>query len=63
MVMFMKPRASASPLPARTGNWTRVVVWGSAAIILIFGLFPDAVISFTKRSAPTVTKEIALRPR
>jgi NADH-quinone oxidoreductase subunit N len=63
MVMFMKPRASAAPLPARTGNWTRVVVWGSAAIILIFGLFPDAVISFTKRSAPTVTKEIALRPR
>jgi NADH-quinone oxidoreductase subunit N len=63
MVMFMKPRASASPLPARTGSWTRVVVWGSAAIILIFGLFPDAIISFTKRSAPTVTKEIALRPR
>jgi NADH-quinone oxidoreductase subunit N len=63
MVMFMKPRASASPIPARTGGWTRAVVWGSAAIILIFGLFPDAVVSFTQRSAPIVTKELAQRPR
>jgi NADH-quinone oxidoreductase subunit N len=63
MVMFMKPRASAAALPARTGGWTRVVVWGSAAIILIFGLFPDAIVSFTQRSAPTVAKDIALRPR
>ncbi|HMF87159.1 MAG TPA: NADH-quinone oxidoreductase subunit N [Gemmatimonadaceae bacterium] len=63
MVMFMKPRASASPIPARTGGWTRAVVWGSAAIILILGLFPDAVVSFTQRSAPTVTKELAQRPR
>jgi NADH-quinone oxidoreductase subunit N len=63
MVMFMKPRASAMLLPARTGNWTRVVVWGSAAIILIFGLFPDAVVSLTQRSAPAVTRETALRSR
>lgn len=63
MVMFMKPRASGSALPARTGGWTRAVVWGSAAIILIFGLFPDAIVSFTQRSAPTVTKEVALRTR
>jgi NADH-quinone oxidoreductase subunit N len=63
MVMFMKPRATASPIPSRTGGWTRAVVWGSAAIILIFGLFPDAVVSFTQRSAPVVTKELAQRPR
>jgi len=63
MVMFMKPRAAAAILPARTGGWTRAVVWGSAAIILIFGLFPDAIVSFTQRSAPAVTRDIALRPR
>jgi NADH-quinone oxidoreductase subunit N len=63
MVMFMKPRATAALLPARTGGWTRVVVWGSAAIILIFGLFPDAIVSFTQRSAPGVTTNMALRPR
>jgi len=39
------------------------VVWASAAIILIFGLFPDAIVSFTQRSAPAVTKAIAQRPR
>jgi len=61
MVMFMKPRASNVPLPARTGGWTRLVVWGSAAVILIFGLFPDAVVSLTQRSAPAVTSERAAR--
>ncbi|MEP6857242.1 MAG: NADH-quinone oxidoreductase subunit N [Gemmatimonadales bacterium] len=64
MVMFMKPRASNAPLIARTGGWTRIVVWGSAAVILIFGLFPDVVVSLTQRSAPAVTKEvIVLRPK
>jgi NADH-quinone oxidoreductase subunit N len=65
MVMFMKPRTSASLLPAHTSGWTRAVVWGSAAIILIFGLFPDAVVSLTQRSAPlpAVAGDVALRPR
>ncbi|MFL5638621.1 MAG: NADH-quinone oxidoreductase subunit N, partial [Gemmatimonadaceae bacterium] len=63
MVMFMKPRPAAALAPERTSGWTRAVVWGSAAIILIFGLFPDAIVSFTQRSAPTVSKEIALRAR
>jgi NADH-quinone oxidoreductase subunit N len=62
MVMFMKPRATSMGAPARVGGWTRAVVWGSAAVILIFGLFPDAIVSLTQRSAP-VTTAIALRPR
>lgn len=63
MVMFMKPRPSAAPVPERASRWTRAVVWGSAAVILIFGLFPDAVVSFTQRSTPAVSKEVALRAR
>jgi NADH-quinone oxidoreductase subunit N len=63
MVMFMKPRAIAAVVPERASGWTRAVVWGSAAVILIFGLFPDAVVSFTQRSTPAVSKEVALRPR
>jgi NADH-quinone oxidoreductase subunit N len=64
MVMFMKPRASNLPLPVRTGGWTRVVVWGSAAVILFFGLFPDVVVSLTQRSAPAVNREvIVLKPQ
>jgi NADH-quinone oxidoreductase subunit N len=63
MVMFMKPRATTAILPARTTGWTGAVVWGTAAIILVFGLFPDALVSVTKRStlgaerkpAPVVT--------
>jgi NADH-quinone oxidoreductase subunit N len=59
MVMFMKPRASTAVLPERTGGWTRAVVWASAAIILIFGLFPDAIVSFTQRSSPSVSTQPA----
>jgi NADH-quinone oxidoreductase subunit N len=63
MVMFMKPRATTAVLPDRASGWTRAVVWGSAAVILIFGLFPDAVVSFTQRSTPVMSKEVALQPR
>jgi NADH-quinone oxidoreductase subunit N len=63
MVMFMKPRASSAVLPERTGGWTRAVIWGSAAVILFFGLFPDALVSLTQRSTPAVSKEVALRSR
>ena len=59
MVMFMKPRATTAVLPERTGGWTRAVVWASAAIILIFGLFPDAIVSFTQRSSPSVSTQPA----
>ena len=63
MVMFMKPRATAAVLPERTGAWTRTVVWASVVIILVFGLFPDAIVSFTQRSAPVVSRDVALQPR
>jgi len=63
MVMFMKPRSSTAALPDRAGGWTNAVVWASAAIILIFGLFPDALVSLTQRSTPAVSKEVALRSR
>ena len=63
MVMFMKPRASSAILPDRPGGWTRAVVWASVFVILVFGLFPDAVVSFTQRSVPVVSREIALQPR
>jgi NADH-quinone oxidoreductase subunit N len=63
MVMFMKPRATAAVLPERTGAWTRTVVWASVVIILAFGLFPDAIVSFTQRSAPVVSRDVALQPR
>ncbi len=63
MVMFMKPRTTAAVLPDRPGGWTRTVVWASVVIILVFGLFPDAIVSFTQRSAPVVSRDIALQPR
>ncbi len=64
MVMFMKPSDPAAPVPARTGGWTRAVVWGSAAIILVFGLFPEALVSFAQRSTLGIQREaVAVRPR
>ncbi|HEY8851831.1 MAG TPA: hypothetical protein VIM36_06590, partial [Gemmatimonadaceae bacterium] len=53
------PRDNTASLPDKTGGWTRAVVWGSAAVILVFGLFPDAIVSFTRRSTPTLTTDAA----
>ena len=61
MVMFMKPRDNGAALPAQTGGWTRTVVWASAAIILVFGLFPEAIVSFTRRSAPVLATDAPVR--
>ncbi|MEO8909351.1 MAG: NADH-quinone oxidoreductase subunit N [Gemmatimonadaceae bacterium] len=63
MVMFMKPRNAGAIVPERAGGFTRIVVWGSAAVILIFGLFPDAIVAFTRRSAPTVTTATDAAPQ
>jgi NADH-quinone oxidoreductase subunit N len=62
MVMFMKPRSSDLALPERTNGWTRAVVWGSAAVILIFGLFPDAIVSFTHRSTLPIPRIVSPAP-
>jgi NADH-quinone oxidoreductase subunit N len=62
MVMFMKPRSSDLALPERTNGWTRAVVWGSAAVILIFGLFPDAIVSFTHRSTLPIPRVVSPAP-
>jgi hypothetical protein len=32
-------------------------VWGSVGVILVFGLFPDAIVSLTRRSTPTLTTD------
>jgi len=63
MVMFMKPRSSTALAPEQSSGWTRAVVWAAAAVILIFGLFPDAIVSFTQRSTPLINREVATRAR
>jgi hypothetical protein len=32
-------------------------VWVAAAVILIFGVFPDAIVSLTRRSTPTLATD------
>ncbi|MFN8572479.1 MAG: NADH-quinone oxidoreductase subunit N [Gemmatimonadaceae bacterium] len=57
MVMFMKPRPEGGePLPPSTGL-TRLVISASIAAILLFGVYPDPVVRWTKSAgdiAPTV---------
>lgn len=51
MAMFMKPRpATATPVPAMSGM-LRTVIVGTAAAILILGVFPDRVVSLIQRSS------------
>ena len=50
-VMYMKPRPANAPATAPAGALTRFVIAGSAALIVILGLFPDAVASLAQRGA------------
>ena len=50
-VMYMKPRPANAPTAAPAGGFTRFVIAGSAALIVILGLFPDAVARLAQRGA------------
>ena len=55
MVMFMRPRDEGAPLPAPIGPLTRGVIWASALLILVLGVFPDTVASWAEISVPRAT--------
>jgi NADH-quinone oxidoreductase subunit N len=52
-VMYMKPRPTNAPAMAPTGGLTRLVIAGSAILIVALGLFPDAVARIAQRGAAT----------
>lgn len=55
MVMFMHPREDGARLPAPCGPLTRGVIWASAVLILVLGVFPDAIASWAETSVPHAT--------
>jgi NADH-quinone oxidoreductase subunit N len=55
MVMFMRPREDGARLPAPCGPLTRGVIWASAVLILVLGVFPDAIASWAETSVPHAT--------
>jgi len=60
-VMYMKPRpATAVPLQPTTGL-TRLVIGGSAVLIVVLGLFPDPIARLAERGAtrPVTSAETA----
>ena len=50
-VMYMKPRPANAPAMAPAGGFTRLVIAGSAILIVVLGLFPDAVARIAQRGA------------
>jgi len=50
MVMFMKPRRSDAPTVPAMPPLTRLVVVGSAAIILLFGVYPEPLVRLARAS-------------
>ncbi len=51
MAMFMKPRpATAAPVPATSGM-LRTVIVATAAAILIFGVFPNPIVSLIQKNS------------
>ena len=69
MVMFMRPRNSAVPVPARTGGLTRGVIVASAIALFLLGIFPERLVRLTRGGAPVnalatpaVTTQVPLPP-
>jgi len=48
MVMFMKPRPEGAPALPSVSPLSRAVIVGSAALLLVFGLFPDPVVRWAR---------------
>lgn len=62
MVMFMRPREDGARVPAQCGPLTRGVIWAAAALILVLGVFPDAIAKWAETSAPRATSVIQPAP-
>ena len=50
-VMYMKPRPAAAAPMAPAGALTRFVIATAAILIVVLGLFPDAIAGFAQRAA------------
>lgn len=62
MVMFMKPRPEgAAPSATSVGAMTRWVIGAAAVLILVFGVYPNALVRVT-RSASIIPKPILTAP-
>jgi NADH-quinone oxidoreductase subunit N len=48
MVMFMKPRPANVDSGRIIGGWTRLVIAAAAVIIIVFGIFPNPVVDWTR---------------
>jgi len=49
MVMFMRPRRDGAVVPARAGFGTSAVIFTTAVLIVVLGLYPPAITSFFGR--------------
>jgi NADH-quinone oxidoreductase subunit N len=54
MVMFMRPRPEGYTAPAPASFLTRAVIGAAAVLIVVFGIFPDAVLRLARASAAPV---------
>ena len=51
MYMFMRPRPADAAVPAAVPGLTRMVIAGAAAALLVFGIFPDPIVSLARAGA------------
>lgn len=48
MVMFMKPRPANVDTGREFGGWTKFVIAAAAVLILVFGLYPNPIVEWTR---------------
>ena len=63
MVMFMRPREDGARIPPQSGPLTRGVIWAAAVLIIVLGIFPDAIASWAETSVPRATNTAPQSPQ
>lgn len=63
MVMFMKPRATDAAIHEPIGPWTRGVIAAAAAAILFLGIFPNALVEWSRSNRASAPAAVVAAPR
>lgn len=62
MVMFMRPRQAAAWSYSPVDNWTRSVIAVAAIATLVFGLYPNPIVSWTRSNQLSASPAVPALP-
>jgi NADH-quinone oxidoreductase subunit N len=61
-VMFMKPRPEGAPTPADATGLTRFVIYATAVLLIVFGIYPDPVARLASAGTHSAPRPVVTAP-